>query len=114
MEFAPSVNSYVYIYIFAKVFFFFNQFVIFFSQAIMMVTYYAAQLGISLSVVDSKASYLDSIQDAKVPLSPQTPCDSEDETIVEKTDMPLHHTSVSSTNSVCRLRRQVVSINHKK
>ena len=26
-----------------------------------MVTYYAAQLGISLSVVDSKASYLDSM-----------------------------------------------------
>lgn len=29
------------------------------SQALIMVTYYAAQLGISLSVVDSKASYLD-------------------------------------------------------
>ncbi|XP_050703435.1 uncharacterized protein DDB_G0271670-like [Eriocheir sinensis] len=34
-----------------------------YGQALIMVSYYAAQLGISLSVVDSKASYLDSIRD---------------------------------------------------
>ena len=46
-----------------------------------MVTYYAAQLGISLSCVDSKASYLDSLRDNKPELShhSQPTTDNEDE-----------------------------------
>lgn len=36
-----------------------------YAQVLIMTSYYAAQLGISLSVVDSKASYLDSVRESK-------------------------------------------------
>ncbi|KAK7072859.1 Lysoplasmalogenase-like protein tmem86a [Halocaridina rubra] len=58
------------------------------SQAIIMVTYYAAQLGISLSVVDSKASYLDSLRESKYKLKaapcPATTSNNKEELLVEQ------------------------------
>ncbi|KAK3860183.1 hypothetical protein Pcinc_033755 [Petrolisthes cinctipes] len=61
-----------------------------YSQALIMVTYYAAQLGISLSVVDSKASYLDSLRSSTSTPTPaltdSLPC--------------CHHITASSSSSL--------------
>lgn len=43
-----------------------------YAQAMIMVSYYAAQLGISLSVVDSKASYLDSLRSSTTAIATPT------------------------------------------
>ncbi|XP_071545419.1 lysoplasmalogenase TMEM86A-like [Panulirus ornatus] len=70
------------------------------SQAIIMVTYYAAQLGISLSVVDSKASYLDSLRDNKTQNVHQyVSSDSEDEFFMEKLVTKSHYSSASLCDS---------------
>ncbi|KAK8379574.1 hypothetical protein O3P69_019488 [Scylla paramamosain] len=64
------------------------------SQALIMTTYYAAQLGISLSVVDSKASYLDAHRGTPTPATP-TPA--------------RHHTPPPATHTISlpKSRRRV-------
>ncbi|XP_045119206.1 lysoplasmalogenase-like protein TMEM86A [Portunus trituberculatus] len=57
------------------------------SQALIMVTYYAAQLGISLSVVDSKASYLDALRATPAPAHSTT-------TTTTTTPTPTHAISL--------------------
>lgn len=73
-----------------------------------MVTYYAAQLGISLSVVDSKASYLDSLRDNKTQNMQQyVSSDSEDEFFMEKLVTKSNYSSASlydSTNLLVHRR----------
>ncbi|CAL4250123.1 unnamed protein product, partial [Meganyctiphanes norvegica] len=50
-----------------------------YAQVLIMTSYYAAQLGISLSVVDSKASYLDSVRERRTKALKET-----DDQICEK------------------------------
>ncbi|XP_076069041.1 lysoplasmalogenase TMEM86A-like isoform X2 [Oratosquilla oratoria] len=64
------------------------------AQAIIMSTYYAAQLGISLSVVDSKASYLDSIRENKMKhgkwySSPDNTCFKKQSYLQERPAIPI-------------------------
>ncbi|XP_068206121.1 lysoplasmalogenase TMEM86A-like [Palaemon carinicauda] len=85
------------------------------SQAIIMVTYYAAQLGISLSVVDSKASYLDSLRDNKnsVHAYQTSHSDSEEEHLVEQAVNSSHKTNASIWDSSPKLiHRQGVFANN--
>lgn len=82
-------------------------------QAIIMITYYAAQLGISLSVVDSKASYLDSLRDVKPQTDMQRCCsqpvsDSEDEL---RQDCSPCHIRASFTDDSTLIQRKIVSMN---
>lgn len=79
-----------------------------------MISYYAAQLGISLSVVDSKASYLDSLRDVK----PQTDVqrcrsqpvsDSEDEVRQDGSPSSIS-ASLSDYNSTL-IQRKVIATN---
>ncbi|XP_069181078.1 lysoplasmalogenase TMEM86A [Procambarus clarkii] len=77
------------------------------SQAIIMVSYYAAQLGISLSVVDSKASYLDSVRDNKMQnIQQHIPSDSEDESFMEKLVTSSSYSSASLCDSTSLLVRR--------
>ncbi|XP_066944496.1 lysoplasmalogenase TMEM86A-like [Macrobrachium rosenbergii] len=75
------------------------------SQAIIMVTYYAAQLGISLSVVDSKASYLDSLRDNKfsVPVCQTANSDIEEDHLVEQAVISSRKTNASIWESSRKL-----------
>ncbi|XP_063854085.1 lysoplasmalogenase TMEM86A-like [Scylla paramamosain] len=70
------------------------------SQALIMTTYYAAQLGISLSVVDSKASYLDAHRGTPTPATP-TPA--------------RHHTPPPATHTISlpKSRRRVVRVSER-
>ncbi|XP_063598990.1 lysoplasmalogenase TMEM86A-like [Penaeus indicus] len=84
------------------------------SQAIIMITYYAAQLGISLSVVDSKASYLDSLRDVKPQTDMQRCCsqpvsDSEDE--LRQDCSPCHIRASFTDDNSTLIQRKIVSMN---
>lgn len=84
------------------------------SQAIIMITYYAAQLGISLSVVDSKASYLDSLRDVKPQTDMQRCCsqpvsDSEDELRQDRS--PCNIRASYTDNNSTLIQRKIVSMN---
>ncbi|KAG7153653.1 Lysoplasmalogenase-like protein TMEM86A-like, partial [Homarus americanus] len=83
------------------------------SQAIIMVSYYAAQLGISLSVVDSKASYLDSVRDNKIKKVQQyMPSDSEDESFMDKrvTSSCYSRASLCDSTNLLSHRQQAHSL----
>lgn len=56
-----------------------------------MTTYYAAQLGISLSVVDCKASYLDSLKNSRV----------EDDEVAAKASLPADSNTSAAVGDGC-------------